>query len=575
MTSCLTPYQQVRRPLSADAEEEKQQKILLEEDDKHSFSVRFQFSSDSERNRFVEAFNQFLLGSHYDYEVIDSGRDFLHLKMIARKIPDITAEEEESLGFSGIDDFSFDDPFIESLIETTDTASLEDPFAPLPTKGGSAVLYSPRPFIDNIVSELLNLHPFSESEDGGAFIITDSSHRRVELRLNGRIVNASGQSLSALDLIHSWTNLIRQNPAEGLALFRNVQGVDAFIRGQEPVIRGFYAVDRNTVQLRMERPDPNALTRLRTSRLLWSGLKMGPYYTQTTSANQINLQPNANTQSSTPFLDEVTLRLGGDSNPVLSFSLGRFSAVTLYSSADIQYAKNNLQTNSALHRLPSERYFVSSRVSDRGVRGFIARQLRPADILNNFVKAEGEPISAVESDYIDVGSPQAGSSSANFEGSLRLIFVQEDPVSKAIAEKMLADMSHQGIRLELAGVDYSEYQRALVKGEYDLAIGWVGEQILTDPAERLRLASIWFDDETDANLRIQEYKEIPLFSINRYLLTRDDMALHRGRLKGVFIVREDLSPEENHEELSEIEAESEVESEAESEIEEGFFWGLD
>ena len=56
--------------------------------------------------------------------------------------------------------------------------------------------------------------------------------------------------------------------------------------------------------------------------------------------------------------------------------------------------------------------------------------------------------------------------------------------------------------------------------------------------EQLRLASIWFNDETDALKRLQDNTEIPLFSVRRYLLKRNDLHLYKNSIQGLFLKTE-------------------------------------
>lgn len=532
--SCLTPYQQVgRQPLSGESKE--QPAVIKTEEGAESVSFIVQFTDSEDREGFIQSFNRFLIRSPYEFVLLDSGKDFVHIKVSAKKVPVVPPKQEESLGFSPVEPFKFDESFIEQMIPSVDTTETDTLVTGvMPARGGEITLYSPRSFTDRTIMELLNGSPFDG--EPGLFTITDSSRRRVELQLNGRVVNGAGEAVSALDLIQSWTAMIRELPAEGIALFRHVQGVEAFIRGEEPVIRGFYAVDRNTLQLRMAQPDPHAVKRLHSSRLLWSGLKLGPYYTQGTGNGNLRLMPNDNSRGgSEPYLEKCYLRLGGDSNPMLSFSLGRIGAATLYSSADLQYARTNLAGSTTLHRLPSERYFVSSRIENPDIRKFVAKQVRAIEFLNSFVKAEGEVIASVElADYNNDHLYSGVLTQPAVQSPLQILFVDSDPVSKSVAEKMFADITHSGIRAQLNGISKTDYQRALVAGSYDLAIGWAYEDVLTDQTEQLRVAAIWFDDNSDAAGRVEQYREVPLFSVDRFLLTSNEFKLHEGRVGGIF-----------------------------------------
>jgi hypothetical protein len=118
---------------------------------------------------------------------------------------------------------------------------------------------------------------------------------------------------------------------------------------------------------------------------------------------------------------------------------------------------------------------------------------------------------------------------------LRIIYRGDDPISKTVAEKISADLDAAGLKTALKEGSAEVYEKALVNGEYDCAVGWVSESVLNNLTEQLHLASMWFADETDSQARLRDYREIPLFSVNNYILLREDMRLYRDKLSGIWI----------------------------------------
>ena len=167
---------------------------------------------------------------------------------------------------------------------------------------------------------------------------------------------------------------------------------------------------------------------------------------------------------------------------------------------------------------------------------FLADKLDAGEMLHTFVKAEGATLAAVESDSI-LPQPETSGWSGTDPVSMRqqkILYRKDDPVSRKIAEKILADLSHAGIPGALIASSPQEYQRALLQKNYDCAIGWVPETVKNDRSETLRLVSMWFNDQTDESLRIAGRSEIPLFTVNRYLLVRTGIGLFRGHVDGIY-----------------------------------------
>jgi hypothetical protein len=427
--------------------------------------------------------------------------------------------------------------------EPEDESSFEDLFEEktepelTPVFGGRVNMYTYRGFLDETVSQMVRLSPFGGGDQERAlFVVTDSTHRRIELKLTERTVRANGKRITSLDFIEHWSNLLKNNPAQGLALFRNVHGVQAFIDGKEPLVKGFNAFDEQTIRIRLERPDPYLFKRLNSSKLVLGSFMLGGYYFTDIKDNHIKLLPNENSISQRPYLREWGIQLGGDSDITQSFSLGMYGAMIIYQQADLEIARTRLNEKTTLHELPSDRYFLSCISEDPQVRAFVRSVVNGEELLRNIVKAEGKEIYSVSTQKDNLDKPnRSARQTPQASAPLRIAYRIDDPVSKIIAEKLSEDFDQKGLETELKGETGEGYERMLVRKEYDCAVGWVSETILNNPAEQLHLATMWFSDEMDLQLRLRENKEIPLFSMNNYLLLRDDVKLYNGKLSGIWV----------------------------------------
>jgi hypothetical protein len=481
--------------------------------------------------------------------------------------------DTEAMGFTAVQrGVHFEELGFDEYARTADSAEVEIVTPVGPVKGGRVRIYLQRGFIDDAIADLIRLNPFGGADvsavvgaddadaavavitaiavaDGisviddavvaGAgerriFNVTDSTHRRLEFTMTETIRRADGRRVTSLDFIELWSRFVKSRPAQGLAFFRNVQGTEEFINGTAPLLNGLSAADEHVIRIRLGRPDPLAFHRLNTSKLIGGPFMLGVYFSAGVRDGEAMFLPNANTLSDTAYLAECVIKMGGDPDAMASFSLGQYTAMTLYSSPDLERARSEFANSASLRRLPADRYFLAFRTENEQARVFVRNHVDGASLLKNTVNAEGEAISAV------VATPQTTvprASSVNapqLQRPFRIIYRSDDPISRAVAARVSADLNAAGMETESAGANAEGYERALVSGQYDCAVGWVSETVLENHTEQLHLASIWFNDETDTRKRLNEFREIPLFSVNNYILLRDDLRLHNNKLSGMW-----------------------------------------
>jgi hypothetical protein len=405
-----------------------------------------------------------------------------------------------------------------------------------PVAGGRAAIYLQRGFLDDAVAEMISMNPFGrDGTERKLFNVTDSTNRRLEFTLTQLVKRANGRKATALDFVELWSRHLKERPAQGLALFRNVQGADGYVSGKEPLVGGLTAADEQTIRIRLAKPDPLAFQRLRSPALIDGPFMLGPYYNAGSKDGTVKLLPNANSQSdNVAYLAECTVQLGGDPDAMDSFTRGMYAAMTIYSAADIEVAKTELEGRAALVRLPSDRYFLASKSANDQLRVFIRGAVSGMDLLKNVVQAEGEEIFCVTSHDIAAGQKPGRTQPPELPKPIKLIYRNDDPISVAVAEKLRADFAAAGLATDAIGGNAEAYERTLVGGRYDCAVGWVSEAVLENLTEQLHFASIWFGDETDARVRLGEYREVPLFSVNNYMLLRDDIRLYGDRVGGMW-----------------------------------------
>jgi hypothetical protein len=182
-----------------------------------------------------------------------------------------------------------------------------------------------------------------------------------------------------------------------------------------------------------------------------------------------------------------------------------------------------------------DRYFLSINLAGADQRRFIAAAIDPHDLLVNFVKSDGAIITAIESDS-GIGTPPA-SDAVLPPGPLTIVYRGDDAVSALIGQRLLAVLSSRSVACDLKALNVADYEKAMISRAYCVAVGWVKASVKTDPAERLRLATIWFNDNTDEARRISAFYEKPLFAVQEYILCRNTIAFFGSRLCGISLTK--------------------------------------
>jgi hypothetical protein len=412
-----------------------------------------------------------------------------------------------------------------------------------PTEGGSLRLYYPRSTLEYPFSGLLDKYPFSKKIGPDSlqscFDVQGVTPLSITLKMSGKIINADGKALNPLDIVDQWTRYIRDHPAEGLSLFRSCDGIMDFISGREAIVRGLLPIDNTTIRIKLGNPDTQALERLRTGRAMPPSLRIGSYALKTVRENEDTLASNFRTAGTHPFVNFAVIKRGGDGNPLLSFSLGHYDAVALWSAPDLDYARRTFLKNGATcSPIGSDRYFIVCRLPDLSERAFIRSLIAPFSLLKDAVKAEGAPIAAVGNDSLTSPAPSAPMDAQHFSTMLspiKIWYRADDAISKIIADKLLAACVGAGVSGKVIPMELRDYESMLVSGGEGCVVAWVGEAVLTCRSEQLRLAAMFFNDTTDESVWLSENREVPLFSISWSLLATAKVGLWNGKISGMFV----------------------------------------
>lgn len=511
--------------------------VRVKKGDTLTYSI--EFYNQSEKTRFIHSFKDFMNTYPFSAAVADSTFNLVTVRVLQKNEP-------SSDSLSTVQRGAFFEDNIEGIRKNTTSPLLSDnsqvftstasPWDTVtPQIGGVVRLYSPRTSLDQTLLSLILGDSAQIVSDTGFLMFTDTSAVKVTIRLKDKIVNAKKRAITALDCIQQWTAFIKDYPSQGQAIFRGVQGLPDFLNGKEALIRGLNAPDQRTIQLKYDSPQQNSVERLMSPSVMAPKLFLGRYIEEIGTGETV-LTPNMETYSvRKAFLDKLILKTGNDPNPVLSFSLNKYDALLCNSLNDINYIRTTLATRADLHKVASERYFIACRIPDSQLRSVVRSIVNPDALLRNYLKVEGEVIKSVGSEAVPERPAQAGSQASSGYGAVKILFRSDDQVSKSIAEKLLADCSAKGIAASLDGREQSGYERGLVSGDYNCAVGWVAGSVLSNNNEKLRLASMWFENDFNEEQRISDSREIPLFAVNTYLCCRKNLRLYKDEIRGMYL----------------------------------------
>lgn len=521
-------------------------RVIREDADTTAYTINF--SDSTQKQHFVHSFQLFLdqyKFSSYQKDTI-SGQVVIRLAPFKKgeSIPSLVPVETGAFSESTVEGEDFGDSNVE-FVPYIDTI--------IPDTGGCIRLHLTRNSIDGTFIPLMAA-PLLEPVDTSVlplFSVSMTSARKIIVKLESRVVDGTGRLISALDIIEAWTGYIRQHPAEGFALFRYVDGVMDFIQGKEAVVRGFGAMDQYTCYLKLFRPDRYALDRLKSKRALGIYSKLGLYYPVKAVNKEMLLLANNKTNSTRRgLLDTLIINISDDDNPILSFSLKKYDALTLTFIRDISYARSTLTKQAAIEQVSQDRYFISCILKDLTTRKYIASCINAQKLIQTTLKVEGSPITSITSDVDTLALSEMQSKNEVAKppenGQIRILFRDDDEISVKIANKLQEVLSSKsGAHISLVGAGSTEYERKLIEQDFECAIGWVEKRVIHDKSEKLRCATMFFRDMVSEMERIESYLEIPLCSVNRYLLTRKPAGMYRNLVTKIYAsyrLRSESSP---------------------------------
>jgi hypothetical protein len=212
--------------------------------------------------------------------------------------------------------------------------------------------------------------------------------------------------------------------------------------------------------------------------------------------------------------------------------------ISLTFAKDVEYARRSLMKDSKLGGYSIDRYFVAIASPSAELRRYIVKTVQTRAFIEGLAKIDASLIGSIESDKeaaLHDASTQNAGTAPSVQSPLGIVYRLDDPLSVRIAEKLFAHLSQHGVPCQLKGPKTGGYEAAVHNNDYDLAVGWVPNSVLSSECERLRLATIWFNDVGDESRRISEAREIPLFAVKRHVLCRNNVGFFKGKLAGIYV----------------------------------------
>lgn len=416
-----------------------------------------------------------------------------------------------------------------TIIQKYDSVNMNPESVQLPAID-QVTLYTYKKTFDHPFLSFIHEYPFFPSQNDSIsrarrdsntlLMCVVQSPEKVKITCTGNLVNKNGKSVTGMDIIRAWTDFIKENPAQGNALFNHVRGVKKFIRNEEAIVQGFILSSKNEITITFDAPQQNPMDLLDSYFLLPASLGIGKYTVANQDSTTCILVKNEYFPFSRQPVNRYVIYLGNDLNPIVSFSLHKYDIALLYKKKDLEYCRKNLAANAQLFPADTVRYFLSSTLPSAEMRAYIKSKINQYDILKNVVRAEGEVISSLQNEVpIDsLTSKMSPLPPLSKAKPFIILYQAEDPISSSVADKLFSILSNNGFNSSLKGLSQQKFESALFNREYDIAIGSTKNSVLYDKTEQIRTANIWFNEEKNEALRIAQFYEIPLFSIHVYAL---------------------------------------------------------
>jgi hypothetical protein len=375
-------------------------------------------------------------------------------------------------------------------------------------------------FADRIAQTLSACQPFDTNTP--ILMVEDFSGTTLNLRIAPKNQDFTIPMFSPYDIAQGWNTYVRTFPTEGIALFKGLSGLQSYADNRDAVLSGISVVNQYTVSLRYLRVDSLLPIRLMSERLLPASLNLGAYSIIKYDSLKTILRINTGAASLISNCTQIILNQEKSSNPIAVFLQKNCDAVLCTFSNDIDFAQRIAAKSEGRCAVISEdRYFLAVRSTDKIQRSTLASMLSAVKIRQGIPRFEGsnnsiEPCSADSQDNHDL-SPLPLKAPAK---PLRILLRGDDTLACSIGDRAVILLRGAGISANAVRANNaSNYDRMLYRNEWDVVLGSVA---LADTSETamLRIASRWFNDNTNVSIRQCDNYELPLFSVKRYMLSK-------------------------------------------------------
>ncbi len=305
--------------------------------------------------------------------------------------------------------------------------------------------------------------------------------------------------------LDSWKTILRIHPVFSAGSLRGIEGVSRFATGHDVSISGLVPINGGTLRIIPEHGDTSLLSDSnRAIAAAFPHLKL-----IATADNQFNATSVKN--------DYHFVKPSG--NPVVDVSTGKCDEAVISLKQDLDLLSLPKLASFHADTFYCERYFTALRKADSSVAS-VLRKLPITDIIKKNIRSDGFPIHKIFSSDTTSDSVVAISDSGLPMRPERLIFPSDDKAALVLAQKISDALKSAGITVLFSPLETVEYERRMIRGDWDIVIGSVAECGGRFNFSEEDLSGMLFSQRCNEVSSIKSGRLIPMFSLTRFVMRR-------------------------------------------------------
>lgn len=288
-------------------------------------------------------------------------------------------------------------------------------------------------------------------------------------------------------------------------------------------------------------PSSAILRRWKNPNKEYEFLGIGPFKIKVNNLpDSLIIESNQNYYEGEPFLNQIIFYSSFKINPLFYFKMGSLDLISLYENRTI--SQDEFSNYPVLKTKQPVLIFLLLNpkiepTSNKNFRDWLFLQLDKKGFLNSLFNGKGETINSLFTNYEKPSIINSGINKFNEE--LTILILNNDYMSKQIAERLQAILLAKRIRSQLIYYDVKDFLKRQEKGDFHILLSSTSAIFKNPDLNILFFASIYSYFRNLENIDLISYPQdfeinllkktilIPLISINREYLAKENIHFYR------------------------------------------------